>query len=364
MKRSQHKSTEPDGADSGEPAGGKQPAGPAGARTRPPSITDVATLANVSYQTVSRVLNGHPNVRPSTKLVVMGAIEELGYRPSNVARTLVTGRSRTLGVLAMDVDDSDGLTPLYGIERSARELGYFVGIGNLDYVDRSSVRAAVDRLAEQSIAGVLVIAPIDAASDALSLLPTSLPVVAIEGHPDRGISTSSVDQVTGARVATEHLLELGHETVFHVSGPTQWMQTQSRMAGWRAALHDAGAEIPMPLTGDWSASSGYEAGKVLARIPELTAVFSGNDQMALGILLALSERGLSVPGDVSIVGFDDGDDPPFYNPPLTTVRQDFRAVGRRAIEMLVSKVETGITEVSHCVIQPELVIRKSTSQPR
>jgi len=190
-----------------------------GSRRRPPSITDVATLAEVSYQTVSRVLNGHPNVRPATRLAVLGAIEQLGYRPNNVARTLVTGRSRTLGVITLDIADSDGLTPLYGIERSARELGYYVGIGNLDSVDRSSVRAAVDRLAEQSVAGLLVIAPVEAASDAFAGLPSELPVVAIEGFPDRGLATSSVDQVAGGRAATEHLLSLGHRTVFHVARP-------------------------------------------------------------------------------------------------------------------------------------------------
>ena len=331
---------------------------------RPPSITDVATVANVSYQTVSRVLNCHPNVRPGTRLAVLGAIEQLGYRPNNVARTLVTGRSRTLGVLALDVADSDGLTPLYGIERSARELGYFVGIGNLDYVDRASVRAAVDRLAEQSVAGLLVIAPVEAASDSLATLPSELPVVAIEGGPDRGLATASVDQAAGARAATEHLLKLGHQTVFHVRGPSEWMQTQDRIAGWRAALQDAGAEVPMPLAGDWSARSGYEAGLMLARIPELTAVFTGNDQMALGVLLAFSERGLSVPGDVSVVGFDDGEDVAYYNPPLTTVRQDFRAVGRRGIEMLVDQVENGTRAAEQCVIRPELILRRSTAECR
>lgn len=336
----------------------------AGTRTRPPSINDVAALANVSYQTVSRVLNDHPNVRPATRLAVMEAIERLGYRPNNVARTLVTGRSRTLGVLALDVADSDGLTPLYGIERSARQLGYFIGIGNLDYVDRASVRAAAQRLAEQSVAGLLVIAPVEAASDALATLQPDLPVVAIEGHPDRGLATASVDQYAGARMATEHLLDQGHKTVFHVSGPSEWMQSQQRVAGWRDALEERGVEVPMPLRGDWGARSGYDAGLMLARIPELTAVFSGNDQMALGLLLALSERGLSVPGDVSVVGFDDGDDTAYYNPPLTTVRQDFRAVGRRAIEMLVEQVEQGTRSVEHCIVRPELVVRKSTGTPR
>lgn len=331
---------------------------------RPPSIVDVAALANVSYQTVSRVLNGHPSVRPSTRLAVLGAVEQLGYRPSNAARTLVTGRSRTLGVLVLDIADSEGLTPLYGIEHSARELGYFVGIGAVDAIDRTSVQATVGRLAEQSIAGLLVIAPVDATQDALASVPPHLPVVAIEGDPGGSVTTVGVDQAAGARAAVEHLLSLGHETVFHVRGPSEWMQSQDRMAGWRAALEAVGADTPMPLAGDWTAESGYEAGQVLARIPELTAVFAGNDQMALGLMLALSERGISVPGDVSVVGYDDGADAPYYNPPLTTVRQDFRAVGRRAVELLVSRVEESDSETEHVLLDAEFVARKSTADAR
>lgn len=324
----------------------------------------MAALARVSYQTVSRVLNDHPNVKASTRLAVLSAIDQLGYRPNNAARTLVTGRSSTLGLIILDVNDSDGLSPMYGVERSAREHGYFVGTANLDYVDRASVRAAVDHLSELRVAGFLVITPIETASDALASLPADIPVVAIEGHPGRGIATAAVDQAAGARAATEHLLGLGHDTVFHVRGPSDWMQTQDRISGWRHALADAGREAPMPLAGDWSPRSGYEAGLMLARIPELTAVFAGNDEMALGLLLAFSERGLSVPDDVSVVGFDDGDDPGYYNPPLTTVRQDFRAVGRRGIEMLVEQIERGERNDERSVIESELIIRKSTSKAR
>jgi len=333
-------------------------------RQRNPSINDVAAVANVSYQTVSRVLNGHPNVKESTRLAVLTAINQLGYRPNNAARTLVTGRSSTLGVIILDVNDSDGLSPLYGIERSAREHGYFVGTANLDHVGRASVQAAVDHLSEQRVAGFLVITPIEVASDALASLPSDIPVVAIEGQPGRGIATAAVNQAAGARAATEHLLELGHETVFHVRGPSDWMQTQDRISGWRQALTDAGREAPMPLAGDWRPRSGYEAGLMLARIPEITAVFAGNDEMALGLLLAFSERGLSVPDDVSVVGFDDGDEPGYYNPPLTTVRQDFRAVGRRGIEMLVEQIERGERNDERSVIEPELIIRKSTAKAR
>lgn len=328
--------------------------------TRPPTITDVAQLAQVSYQTVSRVINDQPNVRESTRARVVAAIDQLGYRPNNAARTLVTGRTQTIGVLALDVADWSGLTTLYGIERSAREAGYFVSIANLPSVRRASVQQAVARLVGQSVAGLLVIAPVAAASDTFTALPADLPVVAIEGDPQAEVATVTVDQVAGARAATEHLLELGHETVFHISGPHDWMQTHERVEGWRAALEAAGAEATMPLTGDWSAQSGYEIGRFLARIPELSAVFSGNDQMALGLLLALHEKGLSVPGDVSVVGFDDLPETPFFIPPLTTVRQDFQEVGRQGLQMLLAQIESGSRSTERRTIEAELIVRASS----
>ena len=334
MKRSQ--------LESDHDGGRRRGAGPA----RPPAITDVAKLANVSYQTVSRVLNEHPNVRDSTRARVLAAIEQLGYLPNNAARSLVTGRSKTLGVLALDVADWSGLTTLYGIERAARAAGYYVSVASLDAVDRTAVREAVARLTEQSVAGLLAIAPIDTANDALTALPSDLPAVAIEGDPESQIATVTVDQVTGARAATEHLLELGHETVFHLAGPLDWMQTQARIEGWKAALSDAGAELTMPLNGDWSAQSGYETGRMLARMSELTAVFVANDQMALGLLLALRERGLSVPDDISVVGFDDVPEAAFYQPPLTTVRQDFQEVGRQGLSMLLEQIESGAPQAA------------------
>jgi DNA-binding LacI/PurR family transcriptional regulator len=331
---------------------------------RPPTIRDVAHLADVSYQTVSRVLNDHPSVRDSTRTRVAAAIEQLGYRPNNAARALVTGKTQTIGVVALDVADWSGLTTLYGIERSARETGYFVSIANLPSVGRASVRHAVSRLVEQGVAGLLVIAPVAAGSDALSELSTDIPVVAIEGDPDAEVASITVDQISGARAATEHLVELGHETVFHVSGPLDWMQTQERVVGWRAALEAAGAEVTMPLAGDWSAKSGYEVGRMLARIPELSAVFVGNDQMSLGTLLALSERNLSVPGDVSVVGFDDIPEAAYFRPPLTTVRQDFQEVGRQALQMLTAQIETGALSTERRVIESQLIIRSSTGPAR
>jgi DNA-binding LacI/PurR family transcriptional regulator len=217
----------------------------------------------------------------------------------------------------------------------------------------------------------VVIAPLASAVEALRDLPKDTPVVAVEGDPAAHEAVVRVDQVTGSEIATRHLLSLGHATVWHVAGPPDWLDAQGRITGWRSALEQAGAEVPPLLNGDWSARSGYQAGQVLARMPEVTAVFAGNDQMALGILRALGERGRQIPGDVSIVGFDDIPEAAFFAPPLTTVRQDFDEVGRLSLHMLIEQITAGSAGagagdvgVQHALVETELIVRQSTAPPR
>jgi DNA-binding LacI/PurR family transcriptional regulator len=173
----------------------------------------------------------------------------------------------------------------------------------------------------------------------------------------------TVDQVAGARAATEHLLSQGHASVWHISGPADWFDAAGRIRGWEAALREAGREIPPLLTGDWSAASGYRNGQLLARLPEATAVFAANDHIALGLLRALNEHGRRVPADVSIVGFDDVPEAGFYNPPLTTVRPDFDAVATASLELLLAQIESGTTDAVRRVIEPTLVVRESVAPP-
>ena len=325
-------------------------------------MTDVGHLANVSYETVSRVLHGHPGVKPATRARVLSAIEQLGYKPNTAARALVTGKSRTLGIVVIDTPDWSSLSTLYGIERGARSLDYYTSVVSLD-MHKSSIREATDHLVEQSVAGVLVIAPIDIANDALAEFPETLPVVAIEGDPAAKICVVMVDQVAGARAATEHLLDARHETVFHLAGPLDWRQSRERITGWREALEAAGAEVTKPISGDWSARSGYEIGRTLARIPDMTAIFVANDQMALGLMRALGERGRRVPEDVSLVGFDDIPEAAYFSPPLTTVHQDFAEVGRASLELLLKQIDSGTQSDEHRVIRAELIVRQSCGPP-
>jgi DNA-binding LacI/PurR family transcriptional regulator len=342
------------------PAAGVVPTLAPAPSVRPPSIADVARLAGVSHQTVSRVLNHHPNVRQLTRARVLAIIEQLGYRPNTAARALASGRSKTLGVVALDSTLFGPASTLWGIERAARRAGYFVSVVSVRSIDRQSVREAVRQLTDQSVEGLAVIAPFTSAPDALARLQTGMPVVAVEGDPEGEVPVVTVDQFEGARLATEHLLAEGHATVFHIAGPSDWHEAGGRIAGWRAALENARADVTPPLPGDWSARSGYEAGQILAQIPDASAIFAANDHMALGVLRALHERGRRVPEDVAVVGFDDTAESAYYIPPLTTVRQDFAGVGRAVVQLLVEQLNSGARSSDRVVIKPKLVCRRSS----
>ncbi|MGR6918550.1 LacI family DNA-binding transcriptional regulator [[Actinomadura] parvosata] len=329
-------------------------------------MADVAKLAGVSHQTVSRVLNDHPKVRKETRARVLRAITALGYRRNLTARALVTRRSHRLGVVSFDTILYGPASTVHGIERAAREAGYFVSIMSLRTIDRAGVNEAIGHLAEQGVDGVVVVAPQRAAAQALADLPPGLPAVAVEGRHEGEVAVVSVDQREGARHATAHLLALGHDTVWHVSGPDDWLEAEGRHEGWRAALADAGREIPEVLAGDWTPRSGYRAGRVLAaRVAEVTAVFVANDQMALGLLRAFSEAGVRVPEQVSVVGFDDIPEAAYFTPALTTVRQDFGEVGRLSIGLLLKQIESsGAAGHDHLIVPARFVIRDSTGRAR
>ncbi|MGW1024708.1 LacI family DNA-binding transcriptional regulator [Streptomyces sp. NPDC002577] len=329
---------------------------------RPPTMADVARRAGVSHQTVSRVLGDHPNVRDDTRTKVLNAIGELGYRRNSSARALVTRRTRNLGVVASNSTLYGPASTLFALEEAARAKGYLVSTVSLRKLTVKTLSEALDRLIEGGVDGLLTVAPQQSAAAALAELTTPLPVVTVGSWA--GIPGVTVDQHLGARLATGHLLDAGHRSVWHIAGPEDWQEAQDRADGWRAALDAAGIEPPEPLSGDWSPLSGYRAGQELVGRagPELTAVFVANDQMALGVLRALREAGLHTPRDVAVVGFDDIPEAEFFAPPLTTVRQDFTAVGRRSITLLLDRIEGGEASTTpRIVIEPQLIVRTSTS---
>jgi DNA-binding LacI/PurR family transcriptional regulator len=330
---------------------------------REPAMVDVARLAGVSHQTVSRVLNNHPNVRLETARRVRAAIAELGYRPNRAARALVTGRSQLLGVVALNTSIYGPASLLTALVGAAAAAGFAVSVGNVVNLDRASISAVVERHLDQRVGGIVVIAPIASAADALDHLSTDVPLVTIDGDPERNRAGVTVNQVLGAHLATRYLLERGHSTVWHVSGPPDWYDAAGRVQGWEQTLRDAGAEVPPVLPADWSAASGYRVGRMLARIPEVTAVFAANDHLALGILRALAEHGRRVPEDLSLVGFDDVPEAGYFIPPLTTVRPDFHAVARHALELLLQQIEAGTPSKQQRMLPPALVVRNSVAAP-
>ncbi|MCA4134524.1 LacI family DNA-binding transcriptional regulator [Arthrobacter sp. M4] len=336
-------------------------AGPSDGR-RLPRLEDVAERAGVSHQTVSRVVNNHPNVSPKTREKVEAAIAELGYRRNPAARSLVTRRSQTIGVLGSELSQYGPANTLLGVQQAARDAGYFVSIAALKEVSPEAIADAVRHFMDQGVDGLVVLVPHPGTLQALEPLDLDLPLVVVGVGGAERYSGAMVDQTLGARIAVEHLIAQGHRHIAHVSGPADWIDATARAEGWRAALRDSGLADDLILKGDWSAGSGYRIGQQLAEERTATAVFVGNDQMALGLLRAFGEAGVRVPQDVSVVGFDDQPEAGYFMPPLTTVRQDFEELGRRCMDAMLGQL-SGAMEGTTTIVRPELVVRSSTSAP-
>jgi len=325
-------------------------------------MADVAVVAGVSHMTVSRVLNDPVSVKPETRDRVQAAMRSLGYRPNTVARALATGRTRRIGVLAPATALYGPTSTLLSIEMAARLAGYHLDIVRLPSVTRRSIAEAADGLQGRGVDGIIGITPNTWGPKALRSAVSALPLVAVEGAAGQ-LPTVAVDQEKGAALATEHLLALGHVTVRHVTGPRDWLEAKARVRGWRETLQRAGVPVPPVLPGDWGVRSGYLAGRRLAAEPDMTAVFVANDQMALGVLRAFAEAGLQVPGQVSVVGFDDVPEAAYFSPPLTTVRQDFDQVGLLALKLVLEQMADTSGQERHVVVEPRLVVRESAAPP-
>ncbi|HEY0258634.1 MAG TPA: LacI family DNA-binding transcriptional regulator [Lacisediminihabitans sp.] len=331
-------------------------------KVRAPSIRDVARLAGVSYQTVSRALNNSENIKESTKERVLEVIEQLGYRPNQAARVLVTSRSRTIGVLTSQVAHYGPSTSLQAIEEAAREAGYLITTMSLATSDYESITDRLERLMSQSIEGLVVIAPQVRVFDAIRELDIRVPLVTLDSTGRKDARTLSVDQLAGARMATRHLIDLGHRDIVHLAGPQDWIEAEARMTGFLDEMIEADLTVRAPILGDWTVDFGYEVGRELTRFRDFTAVFAANDLMALGLIHAFRDAGLDVPRDVSVVGFDDIPEAAHYWPPLTTVRQDFAEIGRRSVAMVLGEL-AGELDRRYDQISPELIVRKSTAPP-
>jgi DNA-binding LacI/PurR family transcriptional regulator len=328
-----------------------------------PNIRQVASVAGVSHMTVSRVLNNSPNIRPDTRRRVLEVIEELNYRPNSAARALATQRNRRIGVLVEASTAFGPTSTLRGIELAAGEADYSVTSVSLRPDDSMSPQDAVERLTDQGVDALCVIAPRSTSVAALRKLVIGVPVLVVKADGDTHFMTISVDQQLGTSLVVDHLAQLGHRDILHLSGPLDWLDARSRERAFHARCREWKLRERPIVVGDWTADFAYDYAKGLARRPDYTAVFAANDEMALGLIHGFAERGIAIPEELSLVGFDAIPLSAHFLPPLTTVRQDFHAVGARALEILVAAAE-GREVPQRTKLPVDLVVRASTSVPR
>jgi DNA-binding LacI/PurR family transcriptional regulator len=326
---------------------------------RAANIFDVARLAGVSHQTVSRVINGLPNVRPATKERVEKAMAQLRYSPSPAARALVTKRTRTIGLITPSAVDFGPSSIAMHFTMAARVARYSVDTISTPDGDATAWRLALETLLRQRVDAIVVNVADTAVLELVSGLEVAIPLVAAGSSPRRGPRLVSIDQYRGARQAVRHLAELGHRRILHVAGPARAGDAAERMRGWRDELAEHRLEAVEPQHGDWSAASGYRIGLEL-EVEAGTAIFVGNDQMSIGLMSALRQRHLRVPDDVSIVGFDDIPEAGYLDPPLTTIRQDFEALGKMMMQKVLVGLEESDADSSDTPLPTEFVERSST----
>lgn len=329
------------------------------------TLADVARASGVSHQTVSRVVNNHPNVSSKTRQRVLESIKELSYRPNRAAKGLATNKSRVIGIISFGTSYFGPGQMFAEIERTVRARGYGLTARNIDAPSAQQLQAAIDDLASHSVDGIVINAPsVDLDPVQLLAIKRPLPVVMSDVPRHAKLPSVVLDQTEGVKLATRHLIDLGHRRIAEISGPLNWYCAVERHTAWVAAVREAGL-VPGPNgVGDWTALSGYRTAQHLLKVAEpFTGLVVANDQMALGAMRALREYGLKVPEDVSVVGFDDIPEASFFEPPLTTVRQDFIAMGQQIVDYLLTLIQQPETPHHQRMLYPQLIERTSTARP-
>lgn len=331
------------------------------AAKRPPTIYDVAKLAGVSHQTVSRYLKGSDRMRPEMRDRVMRALKLLDYKPNSAARALATNRSHRIGVLTHEVHQVGPSKVLLAAIAAARAAGYVLDVVDLDPGDSAAIRDALALLTAQDCAGILALAATDEMVTALEHIDLGLPVF-IGAEPDDAVTSDTHPHAQGLSALVGHLAELGHARFAHVAGPSTYSSGRNRRLAYETAVRRLGVRSFGVVEGDWTAASGYAVGRHLPVEQGVTAVVAANDQMALGVLRALLERGFRIPGEVSVTGMDDIGESEFFYPPLTTVRLDFASEGEDAFRRMLSRID-GVEREPVRLRPAELVVRASTGPP-
>lgn len=329
------------------------------------TIKDVAARAGISRQTVSRVLNDDGVVAEETRMRVLAAIDELGYRPSAIARSLVSQRTYTLGLLTADFSDYTHARIIEGAEAEAREHGFLIFVSGAEHSPDGEPLCCSPVLSQHHAEGLFIVYH-GTDQDSYHIfehISSDLPIVTIGYAPNRAdIVTVGIANYQGAYQATQHLLGLGHRRIAHITGPLQMYGSQERRAGYLAALRGVGctADDSWLASGDWSSSSGYQATReLLERGPGFTALFVQNDRMTMGALQALREHSLRVPQDIAVVGFDDIPSTPYFDPPLTTVHQPSYELGRIGARLLIDLINGKPAPAEPIRLATKLVIRYS-----
>jgi LacI family transcriptional regulator len=330
---------------------------------RPPTIYDVARAAGVSHQTVARFLRGYEGIRPATREKVEDALRTLDYRPNLTARSLTTGRSHRIGALTHELDQFGPSKVVQGATAAARDAGFVLDIVTLDMGREESIHEALELLRQQDLAGIIALSSTDDMTRAFEAAQFSVPVVISAEPDDVALDRATELSTVGFPALVAHLADLGHTDFWHIAGPASWSAARNRTRAYEAAIAARGLRSAGVLPGDWSARSGYEAVRDLPSLREATAVVAANDQMALGAMLALAERGLAVPEDISVAGVDDIPDAAYFNPPLTTLRVDFAEQGRAAVAALLAQIDTAASQTAGGM-HPELAVRASTAAAR
>jgi LacI family transcriptional regulator len=335
------------------------------------TIKEVASEAGVSTQTVSRVINGRPDVSPETRERVQNAIESLRYQPSALARSLIQQRSYTLGVVTAGLKYIGPSRTLSGITAAAEQAGYALLLKELPRFDTDDVSPIFEALISRHVDGIIWAVPeVGENRSPVNRLPAdlALPIVYMTMAPQENLSVVSIDNYAGGRMATEHLIQQGYQRIGHIAGPLDWWEARQRMAGWKDTLREAGLPVEDSFwaEGNWSSASGaLAAEKLTAQYPGMDAIFVANDQMALSVLQAACQRGPRVPEQLGIVGFDDIPESAYYWPPLTTIQQDQYNVARVAVEEIIKIIESGWQGIEpvgagSIVLAPTLIVRQSS----
>ena len=335
------------------------------------TIYEVAEKAGVSRQTVSRVLNDRPDVSANTRKHVKQIIKDLNYRPNAIAQSLSRRKSKVLGVVTAGLRFIGPSRTLSGITSKAEELGYGLLIKELSHFHTNDVQALLQWFLSHQVDGIIWAVP-EIGENRVWLhdshFDQKFPLVFLTMEPQKNLTVVSIDNYLGGRLAMSHLMDQEYHQIGHIAGPLEWWEARQRMKAWGDVLNEAGIEIQDQhwIAGNWSSASGAAAmEKLLAQYPEMDSIFVANDQMALGVLQVIHQKGLSVPEDIGIVGFDNIPESAYFLPSLTSIQQDQNKVAEVAVEEIIKIIKSGwqgleIIDPHSILLEPTLVVRRSS----